>query len=65
MSQKPSDHLMIARMATLCFAALLLAACGRAGAPLRPEPGVVIMKEDAKAAPEGVEDKPFVLDPLL
>jgi hypothetical protein len=56
---------MVTRITALCLATLLLAACGRAGAPLRPEPGVVIMQEDAKAAPEGVEDKPFVLDPLL
>jgi predicted small lipoprotein YifL len=56
---------MAARAALLLTAALLLAACGRAGDPLRPEPGVVVMQQGAPAATEAVEDKPFILDPLL
>ena len=49
----------------LPLAAFALTACGRAGAPLRPQPGVVVMQDEADAAKEGVEDRPFVLDPLL
>jgi hypothetical protein len=57
---------MTTRIALLLFAALLgLSACGRAGAPLRPEQGVVIMKPEDKPAAEEVEDKPFLLDWLL
>jgi predicted small lipoprotein YifL len=56
---------MPARATLLVLSALLLAACGRAGEPLRPEPGVTVMQEGDKAAAEPAEDKPFILDPLL
>ena len=55
---------MINRIASLVLIALTLAACGRAGPMLRPEPGVTIMKEADKPATNAV-DKPFVLDKLL
>ena len=55
---------MINRIASLVFIALTLAACGRAGPMLRPEPGVTIMKEEGKPATNAV-DEPFVLDKLL
>ena len=56
---------MTTRILLLSLTAFLLAACGRQGAMLRPEPGVTVMKEADKAAAEPVEDQPFVLDPLL
>jgi predicted small lipoprotein YifL len=55
---------MSVRIAAALALTLLLAACGRQGAMLRPEPGVTIMKEGDKAAEPAV-DKPFVLDKLL
>ena len=55
---------MTTRIASILFIALSLAACGRAGAMLRPEPGVTVMKEADKPAEPAV-DEPFVLDKLL
>ncbi|MGL4405048.1 MAG: hypothetical protein ACRCT6_04750, partial [Notoacmeibacter sp.] len=55
---------MPVRFACLLLIAMTLAACGRQGAMLRPEPGVVIMKE-ADKPDETIADKPFVLDKLL
>ena len=51
---------------TLGFVAmtLVLSGCGRAGDPLRPAPGVVVMQPDAEAAPQE-EGEPFILDGLL
>lgn len=56
---------MTLRLACLLIAAFTLAACGRPGAPLRPQAGTLIMAPDAEPAKGEVEDKPFVLDPLL
>ncbi|MGB7433737.1 MAG: hypothetical protein WA921_14840 [Ahrensia sp.] len=50
-------------LVVLAVAALALAACGRAGAPTAVNPNAVEGQEDAPAPT--VEDKPFVLDPLL
>lgn len=51
-----------ATFATLTIAALMLAACGRAGAPTAVTPA----QPDGKPAQaQEVPDKPFVLDPLL
>jgi predicted small lipoprotein YifL len=55
---------MTTRILLLSFTAFLLAACGRQGDMLRPEPGVTIMKEADKPA-ENAVDNPFVLDKLL
>jgi predicted small lipoprotein YifL len=55
---------MMIRLACLAAIALTLAACGRAGAPLRPEPGTIVMQPDAKPA-ETRRNNPFILDPLL
>lgn len=55
---------MLIRIACLFALAFTLAACGRAGAPLRPEAGTIVMQPDAKPA-EPQTDKPFILDPLL
>lgn len=46
----------------LLAAALALAACGRAGAPTAVDPAAP-EAEQQEAAP--VQDRPFVLDPLL
>jgi predicted small lipoprotein YifL len=55
---------MPVRFICLLLITLTLAACGRAGPMLRPEPGVTVMKEADKPA-EPATDKPFVLDKLL
>jgi predicted small lipoprotein YifL len=55
---------MPVRFISLLLISLFLAACGRAGPMLRPEPGVTIMKEADKPA-EPAAGKPFVLDKLL
>jgi predicted small lipoprotein YifL len=55
---------MSVRFTFLIVAGLLLAACGRQGAMLRPEPGVTIMKEADKPA-EPAAGKPFILDELI
>jgi predicted small lipoprotein YifL len=62
--QNRHERPMLIRLACLFAIAFTVTACGRAGAPLRPEAGTIIMEPDAKpAAPE--TDKPFILDPLL
>jgi predicted small lipoprotein YifL len=55
---------MSVRFTVLVTAALVLAACGRQGAMLRPEPGVTIMKEADKPA-EPAAGKRFILDPQI
>jgi predicted small lipoprotein YifL len=55
---------MSARLAAFLALTLLLSACGRQGAMLRPEPGVTVMKEADKPAEPAV-DKPFILDGLI
>lgn len=55
---------MPVKFAALLALTFLLAACGRQGPMLRPEPGVTIMKEADQPAPEAAE-KPFILDKLL
>lgn len=62
--------LLMKRSAAVCLvlsAALVLAACGRAGAPLTPyESAVEEAKENETAPPPPPErDPPFVLDKLL
>ncbi len=53
------------RIAVFLALTLLLAACGRQGAMLRPEPGVTVMKETDKAAATPVEDNRIILDELI
>lgn len=55
---------MPVRFACLLLIALTLAACGRQGPMLRPEPGVTVMKETDQPAAQAA-DKPFILDKLL
>jgi predicted small lipoprotein YifL len=55
---------MSVRFTFLIIAAVMIAACGRQGAMLRPEPGVTVMKEADKPAEPAV-DKPFILDGLI
>jgi predicted small lipoprotein YifL len=55
---------MSVRFIFLVITGLLISACGRAGPMLRPEPGVIIMKEADKPA-EPAAGKRFILDPLI
>jgi predicted small lipoprotein YifL len=55
---------MILRLACLFAVMFAVAACGRAGAPLVPAPGVLVMPQDAKSA-QPAKDDDFILDPLL
>ena len=50
------------RIVLLVLFAASVSACGRAG-PLEPPPAAAAAKTDKQDVP--VEDKPFVLDPLL
>ncbi|MGB3813729.1 MAG: lipoprotein [Shinella sp.] len=55
----------IGRLAlVLCLSAAVLTACGRKGDLERPGAQPVVKTIDGKQV-EQVEDKPFILDPLL
>ncbi|MCU0831329.1 MAG: hypothetical protein MUC58_07435 [Rhizobiaceae bacterium] len=56
---------LILRLAWLFAILFAVSACGRAGAPLVPAPGVLVMPPDATSAQPAGQDDDFILDPLL
>jgi hypothetical protein len=56
---------MMLRFLCIAIIAFGVSACGRAGAPLIPAPGVLVMPPDAKSSPPAGQDDDFILDPLL